>query len=224
MGLTMIPRTPTRTPARGRAAGLTLVELLIAAAVSLVSISAISALSVHQIRITDTVSTTATLDRRFRQLTELFREEFREACLLRAGANPRTSATAPGDTPCKPEPTSPCGNLTTGVSTPATSTDVRLLMPISQTAANTITYQVVRFHLSGTNLLRDGPAINNNGTLDSATNTTNQLVANNVSAFSATVSPDCSWATLNMTLGIPGTAITQTRILTLYSGAELSIN
>jgi hypothetical protein len=96
-------------------------------------------------------------------------------------------------------------------------------MPISLAATNTISYQVVRFYRSGTDLLRDGPAITNNGTLNSTTTTNGLLVASNVSAFTTTVSPDCSWARLNITMSVPGTATTQTRILTLYSGADLSI-
>jgi Tfp pilus assembly protein PilW len=222
MGLIMIQPTPARAPVHAMSAGFTLVELLIATTISVITMAMVAVLSVHQIRITDTISTTATLDRRFRTLSNLLREEFREACLLRADANPRTTATAP-DTPCNPEPVSPCGNLTTGVSTPASGNDVRLLMPISLAATNTISYQVVRFYRSGTDLLRDGPAITNNGTLNSTTTTNGLLVASNVSAFTTTVSPDCSWATLNITMSVPGTATTQTRILTLYSGADLSI-
>jgi prepilin-type N-terminal cleavage/methylation domain-containing protein len=204
-------------------AGFTLVELLIATSISVITMAMVAVLSVHQIRITDTISTTATLDRRFRTLSNLLREEFREACLLRADANPRTTATAP-DTPCNPEPVSPCGNLTTGVSTPASGNDVRLLMPIrSAVATDPPDYRVVRFYRTGTDLLRDGPTITINGTLDSTANTNGQLVASNVSAFTTTVSPDCSWARLNITMSVPGTATTQTRILTLYSGADLSI-
>ena len=219
----MIRPTPARAPVHAMSSGFTLVELLIATSISVITMAMVAVLSVHQIRITDTISTNATLDRRFRTLSNLLREEFREACLLRADANPRTTAIAP-DTPCNPEPVSPCGNLTTGVSNPALGNDVRLLMPIrSGVATNPPDYRVVRFYRSGTDLLRDGPAINNNGTLDSTITTNGLLVASNVSAFTTTVSPDCSWATLNITMSVPGTATTQSRTLTLYSGADLSL-
>jgi len=222
MGLIMDRPTQARAPVHAAPSGFTLVELLIASVISVITMGMVAVLSVHQIRITDTISTTATLDRRFRKLSNLLREEFREACLLRADTNPRTTAIPP-DTPCNPEPVSPCGNLTTGVSTPASGNDVRLLMPISLPATNTISYQVVRFYRSGTDLLRDGPAINNDGTLNSTTVTNGQLVASNISAFTTTVSPDCSWARLNITMSVPGTATTQNRILTLYSGSGLTI-
>jgi hypothetical protein len=109
------------------------------------------------------------------------------------------------------------------VSTPATGADVRLLMPILNPATNTTAYQVVRYYRSGTDLLRDGPQVNNNGTLNSTTTDNGRLVMNNVAAFSTTVSPDCAWATINVTLTLPGTSTTQARTLTLYSGADLSI-
>ena len=206
------------------AAGFTIVELLIASSISAVMMAMIAGLTVHQIRLGDNFYTTATLNRRFRQLSDLLRDEFNEACLLRADANPRTTATAP-DTPCNPEAASPCGNLQTNVSTPATGADVRLLMPILNPATNTTAYQVVRYYRNATtnSLLRDGPQVNNNGTLNSTTTDNGRLVMNNVAAFSTTVSPDCAWATINVTLTLPGTSTTQARTLTLYSGADLSI-
>lgn len=206
------------------AAGFTIVELLIASSISAVMMAIIANLTVHQIRLGDNFYTTATLNRRFRQLSDLLRDEFNEACLLRADANPRTTATAP-DTPCNPEAASPCGNLQTGVSTPATGADVRLLMPILNPATNTTAYQVVRYYRNATtnSLLRDGPQVNNDGTLNSTTPDNGRLVMNNVAAFSTTVSPDCAWATINVTLTLPGTSTTQARVLRLYSGADLSI-
>lgn len=221
----MLPPTPARIPSKTTAAGFTLVELLTATTLLVLTMAVVTVLTIQQIRLTDTISITATLDRRFRKLSNLLREEFREACLLRADTNPRTTATSP-DTPCNPqrvsptEPVSPCGNLTTGDSTPAIGSDVRLLIPISTAATSTPDYRVVRFYLDGTDLKRDGPAINEDGSL-STTVSNDQPVASNVSAFSTIVSPDCSWATLNITLRVPGTSTTQLRTLSLYSGADL---
>jgi hypothetical protein len=224
MGLIILPPSPGRTASKTPAAGFTLVELLTATTLLVLTMAVVTVLTIQQIRLTDTISITATLDRRFRKLSNLLREEFREACLLRAGTTPLRSATPP-DTPCNPEPVSPCGNLNTEVSSPAVGSDVWLLIPISQPATNTIDYDnVVRYYLSGTDLLRDGPAINSDGTLDSTTDIIGQLVATNVSAFTTTVSPDCSWARLDITLLIPGTSTTQPpRTLSLYSGADLPI-
>ena len=221
MGLIILPPSPGRTASKTPAAGFTLVELLTATTLLVLTMAVVTVLTIQQIRLTDTISITATLDRRFRKLSNLLREEFREACLLRADTNPRTTAITP-DTPCNPEPVSPCGNLTTGVSSPALGSDVRLLIPISTAAASTPDYRVVRFYLNGTELRRNGPPINEDGTL-SATDPIDQPVATNVSAFTTTVSPDCSWATLNITMLVPGTSTTQTRTLSLYSGADLPI-
>lgn len=221
MGLIILPPSQGRTASKTPAAGFTLVELLTATTLLVLTMAVVAVLTIQQIRLTDTISITATLDRRFRKLSDLLREEFREACLLRADTNPRTTAITP-DTPCNPEPVSPCGNLTTGVSIPALGSDVRLLIPISTAAASTPDYRVVRFYLNGTELRRNGPPINEDGTL-SATDPIDQPVATNVSAFTTTVSPDCSWATLNITMLVPGTSTTQTRTLSLYSGADLPI-
>jgi len=210
----MLPPTPARAASKTTAAGFTLVELLTATTLLVLTMAVVTVLTIQQIRLTDTISITATLDRRFRKLSTLLREEFREACLLRADTDPRTTAISP-DTPCNPVRVSPCGNLTTGVSTPATGRDVQLLIPISTTD-----YRVVRFYLDGTDLRRDGPAINEDGTL-STTVSNDQPVATNISAFTTTVSPDCSWATLDITMSVPGTSTTQTRRLSLYSGADL---
>ena len=210
----MLPPTPARAASKTTAAGFTLVELLTATTLLVLTMAVVTVLTIQQIRLTDTISITATLDRRFRKLSTLLREEFREACLLRADTDTRTTAIST-DTPCNPVRVSPCGNLTTGVSTPATGSDVRLLIPISTTD-----YRVVRFYLDGTDLRRDGPAINEDGTL-STTVSNDQPVATNISAFTTTVSPDCSWATLNITLRVPGTSTTQLRALSLYSGADL---
>jgi len=201
------PRQPSRPTALR---GFTLVELLISSVVSAVMMGLIANLAVHQTRISDNFYTTATLNRRFNVFSNLLRAEFKDACLLRGGANPSS-------TNCIPPATSDCGTLG-GASTPATGSDLRMQIPVFNNATNANTYPTVRYYISGTDLRRDGPAVNNDGSLNPVTTTNNQLVMNNVSAFAVTVAPDCAWATINLTLTLPGTATTQTRTFRNYIG------
>ena len=184
--------------------GFTLVEMLIAGGVSAVMMALIANLAVHQIRISDNYFTTATLNRRFNIFSTLLRSEFKEACQLRVDSNPSSAN-------CTPPAASDCGNLTTNVSTPANGSNLRLMIPVYNSATNTTTYPIVQYFTNGTELRRNGPAVNNDGSLSTALPPyTDQLLMNNVSAFVVEVTPDCSTAIFNLTLRLPGTTTTQT--------------
>jgi type II secretory pathway pseudopilin PulG len=198
-----------------QANGFTLVELLIGGVLSILAMGSVAFLSVQQIRIADNVYATSTIDRSFRRISDLLKVEVAEACLLRGGANPRTTATLP-DTPCKPQNPSVCAPA-------AAAADLRLLVPVQAPGSNAITYTVIRYYRTGTELLRDGPQVGANGLL-TATAATGSRVLTNVSAFSATVSADCTWVRLNLGLTVPGSENAVTRTLDLYSGASLSIH
>lgn len=193
--------------------GFTLVELLIGGVVSAIVLGSVAVLAIHQIRIADGVYASSTINRNFKRLSDLLKTEAGEACLLRGGADPRTTATLP-DSPCKPLATSNC--------TGAATTDLRLLIPV-QAANNTIGYNVVRYYLSGTELLRDGPQVGTNGLLTNTADTGSRVLPN-VSTFAPTVSADCTWVSLDVGLTVPGTVNVVNRTLTLYSGASESIN
>lgn len=207
---------PRLTPLQRLGAGFTLVELLIGAVLSIVALGSVAFLAVHQIRIADTAYASATVDRSFRRLSDLLRVEVGEACLLRRGVDPRTTATLP-DTPCSPEVPSACA-------VPSANPDLRLLIPVKTAGSNIPLYRVVRFYRSGTELLRDGPQVNADGILLPNTPVTGSRVLTNVSTFVPTVSADCTWVSLQVGLSVPGTANVVTRTLTLYSGIEGSIN
>ncbi len=195
--------------------GLTLVELLIGGVVSAIVLGSVAVLAVHQIRIADRVYASTTIDRRFRRLSDLLKIEVGEACILRRGVSPRTTATLP-DTPCKPQAISACA---TASATP----ELWLLVPI-RGANNTISYtNTVRYYLSGTELLRDGTQVNTAGQL-TTTAATGSRVLTNVSTFTPTVSADCTWVSLAVGLSVPGTTNVVNRTLTLYSGASQGIN
>jgi type II secretory pathway pseudopilin PulG len=200
--------------------GFTLVELLIGAVLSSLALGSVAFLAVHQIRLADSSYASATVDRSFRRLSDLLRVEVGEACLLRRGLDPRTTAILP-DTPCSPEQPSVCA-------TPSATADLRMLIPVQVAGSNTPAYRVVRYYRSnngtGSELLRDGPQVNANGTLLSTTTNTASRVLTNVSSFVPTVSADCTWVTLQVGLTVPGSATVVNRTLTLYSGAGGSIN
>ena len=200
--------------------GFTLVELLIGAVLSSLALGSVAFLAVHQIRIADSSYASATVNRSFRRLSDLLRVEVGEACLLRRGLDPRTTATLP-DTPCSPQQPSVC-------EVPSATEDLRMLIPVEVIGSNTPAYRVVRYYRSnngaGNELLRDGPQVNDNGTLRSDTNNTASRVLTNVASFVPTVSADCTWVTLQVGLTVPGSATVVNRTLSLYSGAGGSIN
>jgi hypothetical protein len=192
--------------------GFALIELLIGGVVSAVVLGSVAVLAVHQIRIADNVYASTLINRNFKRLSDLLKVEVDEACLLRGGVDPRTTATLP-DTPCKPLVTSNCSGAATA--------DLRLLIPVAA-ANNTIGYNVVRYYLNGTDLLRDGPQVGTDGLL-TTTAATGSRVLSNVTTFTPTVSADCTWVSLVVGLTVPGTNAVN-RTLTLYSGASESIN
>lgn len=198
--------------------GFTLVELLIGAVLSSLALGAVAFLVVHQIRIADRSYASATVDRSFRRLSDLLRAEVGEACLLRGGQSPlRNPAPPPPETQCSPRTPSVCAPR-------AAAADLQLLIPVVVPGSNTPNPQVVRFHLSNNELLRDGPQVNANGTLLPTTPNTNSRVLTNVASFVPTVSDDCTSVELQVGLRVPGTATVVTRELTFYSGAGASIN
>ncbi|MCP9885111.1 hypothetical protein KBY97_08230 [Synechococcus sp. ATX 2A4] len=197
--------------------GFTLVELLIGSVLTIITMGSVAFLAAQQIRVADNVYATTTINRSFRRFSDLLKVEVAEACMLRGGVNPRTTATLP-DTPCKPQDPSVCLPQTT-------TSDLRMLVPIQPPGSNAITYtNIIRYYLSGTELLRDGPQIGVNSLLVPGTTVAASRVLSNVSAFTATVSGDCTWVTLNLTLAVPGSTAVVARQLTLYSGSSLSIH
>ncbi|MCP9868062.1 prepilin-type N-terminal cleavage/methylation domain-containing protein [Cyanobium sp. Cruz-8D1] len=209
--------------------GFTLIELLIGGVLSVIALGSVAILGVHQIRIADRVYALTTINRNFRRISDLLKTEAGEACLLRRGVDPGTSRTITlPDTRCKPAPASappPAAPNNAECATPSATADLRLLVPI-QGANNTISYDVIRYELVGTELRRIGPQVDTNGLLTTTPSTSvgSQRVLTNVSTFVPTVSADCTWVRLDLGLSVPGSADVETRTLTLYSGASESIN
>lgn len=209
--------------------GFTLIELLIGGVLTAIALGSVAVLAVHQIRIADRVYSLTTVNRNFRRLSDLLKVEAGEACLLRRGVDPGTSRTiTPPDTRCKPAPPSappPAAPNNAECATPSATADLRLLVPV-QAANNTISFNVIRYELVGTDLMRIGPQVDANGLLTTTASTTtgSQRVLSNVATFIPTVSPDCTWVSLQLGLRVPGSTNVVTRTLTLYSGAAESVN
>jgi len=193
--------------------GFTLVELLIGLALTSLVLGSLAVLAVQQMQLANRVVGFTDVNRNFQRLSDLLKIETGEACILRKGVSPRTTATLP-DTPCKPEATSACA-------TPSSANELWLLVAI-QDGINGIAYAPIRYYLSGTDLLRDGPQVDDNGLLTTTT-ATGSRVLTNISRFVPTVSTDCTSVSLDVGVTYPGRAEVL-RTLTLYSGASEMIN
>lgn len=197
--------------------GFTLVEMLIGSTVTIIVLGGLATVAVQQIRVADRVYALSTVNRSFMRLSDSLRADVQEACILQGDAYPRNTATLP-DTPCRPLLASAC--------TGAASTDLRMLIPTT-TAAGAIDYSTGRvrywFDASTNSLLRDGPTVSPAGVLNT-TVVNNQRVMSGVTGFVPTVSADCTWMRAVVTVSVPGSADTQERTITLYSGASETIN
>lgn len=193
--------------------GFTLVELLIGLALTTLVLGSLAVLAVQQMQLANRVVGFTDVNRNFQRLSDLLKIETGEACILRKGVSPRTTATLP-DTPCKPEATSACA-------TPSSANELWLLVAI-QDGINGIAYAPIRYYLSGTDLLRDGPQVDDNGLLTTTT-ATGSRVLTNISRFVPEVSTDCTWVSLDVGVTYPGRAEVR-RSLSLYSSASMMVN
>ncbi|MCP9848798.1 hypothetical protein [Cyanobium sp. Morenito 9A2] len=169
-------------------AAFTLTELLIGVAIGAVAILGVARLMVSYTNASNNRIWASQADRSFSRLSFLLNTEIGEGCALQSGSNPAS---------CNPPSTGTC---------PGTAgTDIRVRVPVLN-AAGTFSYQTIRYYLTGTQLLRDGPAILPSGRLDTATNVTGAVLVDNVSAFTPTVSADCRSVALALTFTIPNAA------------------
>lgn len=185
------------------ASGFTLTELLIGSVLAAGAVGLAATLIVGHIRSTDRMIWDSQTRRDIGRLSFLMATELGESCTLLRGAAP---------TNCVPPSTSPC---------PGTSTaaDLRALVPVQTSPTSAPVNEVVRYYLSGTQLLRDGPRILSNGRLDTSADQTGALLLENVTAFTPVVSSDCRSVTVTLTLGVPNSGTSRTETLTLRTGA-----
>ena len=202
------PRIKTGNP------GFTLAELLIGVALSAMVIGSVAQLAVQQINLANRVYGVTSTNRNFRRLSDLLRIEVGEACLLSKGGTPAREYTQP-DNPCKPLATFACEAR-------STANELWLLVPI-EASNGSIAYNTVRYYLSGTDLLRDGPQVDANSLLSTTATATGSRFLTNVTTFTPTVSKDCNWVSLVVGVTYPGKAEVR-RTFSFYSGSSETIN
>jgi len=194
----MLPRLRRR-----HSPGFTLPELLIGVVLSGLSIAAVATAILTHLRATDRLLWDSQSRRDLARLNVLIGSEVAESCTMQRGASP---------TSCDPPATSPCPG--------AASSDLRLLIPIQASPASAPVTRVVRYYLSGTQLLRDGPRILTGGRLDPANDRNGALLLDGVTLFNPVTGDDCRSVTLTVTTAIPNTGTSRTTTHGFRSGSR----
>jgi prepilin-type N-terminal cleavage/methylation domain-containing protein len=193
-----------------------LVELLVAIAVSATVISMAAILAINYMKTSNTAKWVAQTQQDVSRLSRLLKTEVNEACLVQVDSPPSTTSTPP-NSPCSPTGTA-CSE--------APGTTLYLLVPVTL-ADGSVTYRVISYspRPNGTDLLRSGPPIASDGSLDTTQSdvsnvvvmdnlvVTNNLVNGN-SGFTASVDSSCTTATLQVRYAVPngGGTVTRTHV------------
>jgi len=191
-----------------------LVELLVGVVVGTITLGMAVTVLISYIRTTNRAISIGQTQQDFASISRFMKAEISEACLVQVSASPSTTATLPA-TPCAPASATPC--------TTTTGTTLYLLIPI--TAANgTVTYRVVSYTRSGTQLLRTGPPITSAGGLGTGTDLTGTVLMDNLTnaaaGFSPSVSTDCTSATLSFSFAVPNSSDTLSRSISISVGSQ----
>ena len=193
------PRRP------GSDQAFSLVELLVAVAVSATVISMAANLAINYMNTSNKAKWVAQTQQDVSRLSRLLKTEVNEACLVQVDSAPSTSTA------------SPCSPTGTACST-ATGTTLYLLVPVTL-ADGSVTYRVISYSRNGSDLRRDGPRISADGTLDtSQSDVSNVVVMDNLvngsGGFIPSVDSSCTTATLNVQYAVPngGGTVTRTHV------------
>lgn len=166
------------------AAGVTLVELLVALLISGLFVPLIWNSIRGSIQFFEATIWQVQLQRDLDRLTTLLNVEAGEACLFSTTVDPAAN--------CIPAAGQAC------VTAQANELRMRVtLLNADNTPAGT---RVVRYFLQAGDLRRDGPTVLATGRLDPNANTNNQLVVRGVTAFAVTPNNDCTTANLQVTV------------------------
>jgi len=184
----MTRRIPSAKPRRHQgsaSAGVTLVELLVALAISALFVPLIWSSIRGSIQFFEATLWQVQLERDLNRVSTLLDAEATDACLF-------STTTAPAN----------CASATAPVCT-AAANDLRMRVTLLDiNSVSTGADAVIRYtrNTATNELLRSGPTILNNGRLDpSNTPATNQLVMRGVTGFTVTPSNDCNTATVVIT-------------------------
>jgi prepilin-type N-terminal cleavage/methylation domain-containing protein len=196
-------RRRPRQPGSNQA--FSLVELLVAVAVSATVISMAANLAINYMNTSNKAKWVAQTQQDVSRLSRLLKTEVNEACLVQVDSKPSTSTT------------SPCSPTGTACST-AAGTTLYLLVPVTL-ADGSVTYRVISYSRNGSDLRRDGPRIAADGTLDtSQSDVSNVVVMDNLvngsGGFIPSVDSSCTTATLNVQYAVPngGGTVTRTHV------------
>jgi prepilin-type N-terminal cleavage/methylation domain-containing protein len=195
------PRRPLHP---GSDQAFSLVELLVAVAVSATVISMAAILAINYIKTSNTAKWVAQTQQDVSRLSRFLKTEVNEACLVQVDSAPSTSATSP----CNPTGTA-CSE------TPGTK--LYLLVPVTLTDGS-MTYRVIMYERNGSDLRRDGPLIAADGTLDTTKEQSNVVVMDNLvngsGGFIPSVDKSCTTATMKVQYAVPngGGIVSSTKV------------
>jgi prepilin-type N-terminal cleavage/methylation domain-containing protein len=196
------PRRPLHP---GSDQAFSLVELLVAVAVSATVISMAANLAINYMNTSNKAKWVAQTQQDVSRLSRFLKTEVNEACLVQVDSAPSTSTA------------SPCSPTGTACST-ATGTTLYLLVPVTL-ADGSVTYRVISYSRNGSDLRRDGPRISADGTLDtSQSDVSNVVVMDNLvngsGGFIPSVDSSCTTATLDVQYAVPngGGTVTRTHV------------
>jgi prepilin-type N-terminal cleavage/methylation domain-containing protein len=196
------PRRPLHP---GSDQAFSLVELLVAVAVSATVISMAAILAINYMKTSNTAKWVAQTQQDVSRLSRLLKTEVNEACLVQVDSAPSTSTA------------SPCSPTGTACSTTA-GTKLYLLVPVTLVNGS-VTYRVISYSRNGSDLRRDGPRISADGTLDtSQSDVSNVVVMDNLvngsGGFIPSVDSSCTTATLDVQYAVPngGGTVTRTHV------------
>ena len=185
---------------RARSRGFSLVELLLSTVLVVVVMAALASILVSHLGTTDRQGNVVQVRRELARFSYLLSTEVNEACALQRASDPS-------------------GCLQT--CTTATTTDLRMLIPVLQNGT-TATTRVIRYYLSGTTIMREGPRILANGQLETTTGSasTTALVLDSVASYTAQIDADCHAATIFISQSLPSTTQTSDTTFSVRTSVE----
>ena len=185
---------------RARSRGFSLVELLLSTVLVVVVMAALASILVSHLGTTERQGNVVLVRRELARFSYLLGTEVNEACALQRASDPS-------------------GCLQT--CTTSTTTDLRMLIPVLQNGT-TATTRVIRYYLSGTTLMREGPRILANGQLETTTGSasTTALVLDSVASYTAQIDADCHAATIFISQSLPSTTQTSDTTFSVRTSVE----
>jgi len=185
---------------QSRSSGFGLVELLISTVLIVLVLAALASILVSHLGTTDRQGNVVQVRGELARFSYLLGTEVNEACALQRASDPSSCLQT-------------CST--------ATTTDLRMLIPVLQNGT-TATTRVIRYYLSGTTLMREGPRILANGQLETTTGSTSTtaVVLDSVASYTAQIDADCHAATISISQSLPSTTQTSNTTFSVRTSVE----